>query len=190
MTHAPTRAALASVAARHLRPVVGPAGTFTDLPTTTPAPPPARTAGQATAHSAVPPSPQRPRGSTGRRVTEGLLIDDGLRVSLDERTVTVGSRILELTFLEFELLAHLLLHPRQVFTRRQLMETVWGYPEAGGGRTVDVHMARLRGKLGSRHRERLATVRRVGYKYVPHDMTVLPSRIPQPRAGGDTGRLL
>ncbi|WP_435839054.1 winged helix-turn-helix domain-containing protein [Streptodolium elevatio] len=156
MTHAPTRAALASVAERRLRPLAGPPG-------------------------AVAASPQRPRGSSGRRVTEGELVDDGLRVSLDERTVAVGSSTLELTFLEFELLAHLLLHPRQVFSRRQLMETVWGYPEAGGGRTVDVHIARLRRKLGARHRDRLATVRRVGYKYVPHDMIVLPSRIPQPR---------
>ncbi|WP_436771469.1 winged helix-turn-helix domain-containing protein [Yinghuangia sp. YIM S09857] len=154
MTHAPTRAALASVAAPRLRPLDGPPG---------------------------PVPPQRPRGSSGRRITEGELVDDELRVSLDERTVSVGSCILELTFLEFELLAHLLLHPRQVFSRRQLMETVWGYPEAGGGRTVDVHIARLRRKLGARHRDRLATVRRVGYKYVPHDMTVLPSRIPQPR---------
>lgn len=130
-----------------------------------------------------------PHGHRGtiaqRRQPDGVLVDDGLRVNLDERTTTVGADTLELTFLEFELLTHLLLHPRQVFTRRQLMETVWGYPEAGGGRTVDVHIARLRRKLGPRHRFRLATVRRVGYKYMPTDPTAHPSRLlgPHPLAG-------
>jgi DNA-binding response OmpR family regulator len=125
--------------------------------------------------------PRGHRGSTAHRSTEGVLVDDGLRVCLEERTTSVGIRTLDLTFLEFELLAYLLLHPKQVFTRRQLMETVWGYPEAGGGRTVDVHIARLRRKLGARHRYRLATVRRVGYKYVPHDLTHHPVRLPGPR---------
>lgn len=98
---------------------------------------------------------------------DAVLEDDGLRLDLAGRTATVDDRTLRLTFLEFSLLAHLLANPRRVFTRRQLMETVWGYPDTGEGRTVDVHVARLRRKVGIRHRRRLATVHRVGYKYLP-----------------------
>ncbi len=116
-----------------------------------------------------------------RAASRGTLADDGLRIDLDDRTIMVGDRVLDLTYLEFELLAYLVLHPRQVFTRRQLMERVWGYPEIGGGRTVDVHVARLRRKLGARHRGRLATVRRVGYKYEPHDLATTRRFIPQAR---------
>lgn len=96
-----------------------------------------------------------------------VLEDDGLRLDLAGRTATVDDRILRLTFLEFGLLAHLLGNPRRVFTRRQLMDAVWGYPDAGEGRTVDVHVARLRRKIGGRHKRRLSTVHRVGYKYLP-----------------------
>ncbi|WP_436791101.1 winged helix-turn-helix domain-containing protein [Yinghuangia sp. YIM S10712] len=127
----------------------------------------------------------RPHGHRRRHhrgTSPGLLVDDGLRIDLDQRTITVGETALDLTYLEFELLAYLLLHPRQVFTRRQLMETVWGYPEIGGGRTVDVHVARLRRKLGARHRRRLTTVRRVGYKYEPHDLSAARRFAPQARS--------
>ncbi|WP_436777482.1 winged helix-turn-helix domain-containing protein [Yinghuangia sp. YIM S09857] len=96
-----------------------------------------------------------------------VLEDDGLHLDLAGRTATVDDRILQLTFLEFGLLAHLLGNPRRVFTRRQLMDAVWGYPDSGEGRTVDVHVARLRRKVGGRHRRRLSTVHRVGYKYLP-----------------------
>jgi DNA-binding response OmpR family regulator len=58
-------------------------------------------------------------------------------------------------------------HPNRVHTRDQLVTTVWGYGHVGDGRTVDVHIARLRRKLGAEHREVIRTVRRVGYKYVP-----------------------
>jgi DNA-binding response OmpR family regulator len=54
-----------------------------------------------------------------------------------------------------------------VHTRDQLVTTVWGYGHVGDGRTVDVHVARLRRKLGAAHRSSIVTVRRVGYKYVP-----------------------
>lgn len=96
-----------------------------------------------------------------------VLEDDGLRLDLAGRTATVDDRVLHLTFLEFGLLAHLLGNPRRVFTRRQLMDAVWGYPDSGEGRTVDVHVARLRSKVGPRHKRRLSTVHRVGYKYLP-----------------------
>ena len=74
---------------------------------------------------------------------------------------------LDLTYLEFELLAHLVAHPHRVHSRASLVSSVWGYDYPGDGRTVDVHIARLRRKLGGERRESIVTVRRVGYKYVP-----------------------
>ncbi|MEV4502841.1 winged helix-turn-helix domain-containing protein [Streptomyces klenkii] len=90
-------------------------------------------------------------------------------VSIDpeQRTASVAGRRLDLTYLEFELLAHLVAHPHRVHTRDQLVTTVWGYGHVGDGRTVDVHVARLRRKMGAEHRASIVTVRRVGYKYAP-----------------------
>ncbi|GAB2740854.1 winged helix-turn-helix domain-containing protein [Streptomyces bullii] len=93
--------------------------------------------------------------------------DPLIRVDTAQRTAEVAGRALDLTYLEFELLAHLVTHPGRVHTRDQLVGTVWGYGHVGDGRTVDVHIARLRRKLGAEHRESIRTVRRVGYKYVP-----------------------
>ncbi|MFE0138539.1 winged helix-turn-helix domain-containing protein [Streptomyces sp. NPDC059037] len=84
-----------------------------------------------------------------------------------QRAAQVDGRPLDLTYLEFELLAHLVAHPHRVHTRDQLVTTVWGYGHVGDGRTVDVHIARLRRKLGAEHRTTIQTVRRVGYKYAP-----------------------
>ncbi|MEU2748821.1 winged helix-turn-helix domain-containing protein [Streptomyces collinus] len=90
-----------------------------------------------------------------------------IRVDTVQRTARVAGQPLDLTYLEFELLAHLVAHPNRVHTRDQLVGTVWGYGHVGDGRTVDVHIARLRRKLGAEHRDSIRTVRRVGYKYVP-----------------------
>ncbi|ELP62002.1 winged helix-turn-helix domain-containing protein [Streptomyces turgidiscabies] len=90
-----------------------------------------------------------------------------VRVADVQRTAEVDGRPLDLTYLEFELLAHLVAHPGRVHTRDQLVTTVWGYGHVGDGRTVDVHIARLRRKLGAEHRQAIQTVRRVGYKYTP-----------------------
>ncbi|MEU5124123.1 winged helix-turn-helix domain-containing protein [Streptomyces asoensis] len=90
-----------------------------------------------------------------------------VRVDAVQRTAAVDGRRLDLTYLEFELLAHLVAHPNRVHTRDQLVTTVWGYGHVGDGRTVDVHIARLRRKLGAQHRQAIQTVRRVGYKYTP-----------------------
>lgn len=84
-----------------------------------------------------------------------------------QRTAVVDGQPMDLTYLEFELLAHLVAHPHRVHTRDQLVTTVWGYGHVGDGRTVDVHVARLRRKLGAEHRRTIQTVRRVGYKYTP-----------------------
>nr|BFD85213.1 winged helix-turn-helix domain-containing protein [Streptomyces sp. Xyl84] len=93
--------------------------------------------------------------------------DPLVRVDPVRRVARVDGRELDLTYLEFELLAHLVAHPHRVHTRDQLVTTVWGYGHVGDGRTVDVHVARLRRKLGAEHRGAIRTVRRVGYKYVP-----------------------
>ncbi|PJJ01553.1 transcriptional regulator [Streptomyces sp. 2333.5] len=93
--------------------------------------------------------------------------DEIVRIDPERRTAQVQGRPLDLTYLEFELLAHLVAHPHRVHTRDQLVTTVWGYGHVGDGRTVDVHVARLRRKLGAAHRSSIVTVRRVGYKYVP-----------------------
>ncbi|MEU9621430.1 MULTISPECIES: winged helix-turn-helix domain-containing protein [unclassified Streptomyces] len=90
-----------------------------------------------------------------------------VRIDPVQRTAAVDGNTLDLTFLEFELLAHLVAHPHRVHTRDQLVTTVWGYGHVGDGRTVDVHIARLRRKLGAEHRRSIQTVRRVGYKYAP-----------------------
>jgi hypothetical protein len=93
--------------------------------------------------------------------------DAPVRIDGERRTAIVDGRLLDLTYLEFELLAHLVAHPHRVHSRDQLVTTVWGYGHVGDGRTVDVHIARLRRKLGAGHRDSIVTVRRVGYKYTP-----------------------
>ncbi|MER6129347.1 winged helix-turn-helix domain-containing protein [Streptomyces sp. NPDC001795] len=92
---------------------------------------------------------------------------DAVRIDPARHVAEVDGRELDLTYLEFALLAHLVLHPHQVHSRDQLVAGIWGYDHIGDGRTVDVHIARLRRKLGAAHRHRIVTVRRVGYKYVP-----------------------
>ena len=67
--------------------------------------------------------------------------------------------------MEYELLKFLITHPRRVFSREALLSRVWGYDFFGGVRTVDVHVRRVRAKLGSAHADKLATVRRVGYRF-------------------------
>ncbi len=88
-------------------------------------------------------------------------------LTVDEPTYTarLRGRALELTFKEFELLKFLAQHPGRVFSRGQLLQEVWGYDYFGGTRTVDVHVRRLRAKLGSEHETLIGTVRGVGYKF-------------------------
>jgi DNA-binding response OmpR family regulator len=76
----------------------------------------------------------------------------------------VGGRALDLTFKEFELLRFLASHPGRVFTRPALLREVWGYDFYGGTRTVDVHIRRLRAKLGPEFEPLVETVRGVGYR--------------------------
>ncbi len=89
-------------------------------------------------------------------------------LSIDEATYTarIRNRVLDLTYKEFELLKYLAQHPGRVFTRAQLLQEVWGYDYFGGTRTVDVHVRRLRAKLGTEHETLVGTVRNVGYRFV------------------------
>jgi len=89
-------------------------------------------------------------------------------VFVDDATYTakVGGRTLDLTFKEFELLKYLAQHPGRVFSRQQLLQEVWGYDYFGGTRTVDVHVRRLRAKLGPENETLIGTVRNVGYRFV------------------------
>ncbi|MCQ4046373.1 winged helix-turn-helix domain-containing protein [Streptantibioticus rubrisoli] len=98
----------------------------------------------------------------------------GLTVDTERRVASIDGRVLKLTYLEFELLAHLVAHPRRVHSRDQLIAAVWNQPAVGGTRTVDVHIARLRGKLGAAHRQLISTVRQVGYRYTPAPASPLP----------------
>jgi DNA-binding response OmpR family regulator len=115
----------------------------------------------------------RVRLAIGRRA--GRLADaapDEIRsgdLTIDEATYSarLRGRILDLTFKEFELLKFLAQHPGRVFTRAQLLQEVWGYDYFGGTRTVDVHVRRLRAKLGAEYEALIGTVRNVGYRFVP-----------------------
>ena len=89
-------------------------------------------------------------------------------VVVDDATYTakLSGRPLDLTFKEFELLKFLAQHPGRVFSRQQLLQEVWGYDYFGGTRTVDVHVRRLRAKLGPENETLIGTVRNVGYRFV------------------------
>jgi len=88
-------------------------------------------------------------------------------VAIDENTYTakIKGTSLDLTFKEFELLKYLAQHPGRVFTRAQLLQEIWGYDYFGGTRTVDVHIRRLRSKLGPEFESIIGTVRNVGYRF-------------------------
>jgi DNA-binding response OmpR family regulator len=109
-------------------------------------------------------------------------------VTIDEVSyqAKANGRILDLTFKEFELLRFLAGHPQRVFTREQLLSEVWGYDYFGGTRTVDVHVRRLRAKLGEME-SLIGTVRNVGYRFTVAEqsdevknMEGAPSKAPRP----------
>jgi len=114
----------------------------------------------------------RLRLAIGRQASTVPLAPDEIRsgeLSIDEATYTarLRARVLDLTFKEFELLKFLAQHPGRVFSRAHLLQEVWGYDYFGGTRTVDVHVRRLRAKLGAEHEALIGTVRNVGYRFVP-----------------------
>ena len=96
--------------------------------------------------------------SPGRISASGVVIDEA------SYSVKIHDRPLNLTYKDFELLRFLVTHPARVFTREQLLSEVWGYDYFGGTRTVDVHVRRLRAKLGDME-QLIGTVRNVGYRF-------------------------
>jgi len=124
-------------------------------------------------HSAGPAEVEaRLRLAIGRRTLAAAQLPDEIRSSglvVNEATYSarMNGRSLDLTFKEFELLKFLAQHPGRVFSRAQLLQEVWGYDYFGGTRTVDVHVRRLRAKLGAENEALIGTVRNVGYRFVP-----------------------
>ena len=88
-----------------------------------------------------------------------------LLLNLETYQATIAKRPLDLTYMEYELLKFLAQNPGKVFTREILLSRVWGYEYYGGARTVDVHIRRLRAKLGEEYANLIATVRSVGYRF-------------------------
>ena len=95
---------------------------------------------------------------------EATVVLGPLAINTDTYQVTVAGRVLDLTYKEFELLRYLVQRPGRVFTRSALLHEVWGYDFYGGTRTVDVHVRRLRAKLGPEHEGLIQTLRGVGYR--------------------------
>jgi DNA-binding response OmpR family regulator len=98
------------------------------------------------------------------QVEDGAVVRAGsLELNLETYQVTIDGRVVGFAYMEYELLKFLLMHPGRVFSREALLRRVWGYDYYGGARTVDVHVRRLRAKLGQEHAARIKTVRSVGY---------------------------
>ena len=105
--------------------------------------------------------------SSHQPITASALSHSGVSIDESSYQASVGGRALDLTYKEFELLRYLVANPGRVYTREQLLSEVWGYDYFGGTRTVDVHVRRLRAKLGD-HESVIGTVRNVGYRFAPN----------------------
>lgn len=104
--------------------------------------------------------------TSGEATTRAELVEYGdLVLNLETYQATIAKRPLDLTYMEYELLKFLAQNPGKVFTREILLSRVWGYEYYGGARTVDVHIRRLRAKLGEEYAGLIATVRSVGYRF-------------------------
>jgi DNA-binding response OmpR family regulator len=102
---------------------------------------------------------------SGRGLRPDMIEYGPLVLNLETYQAAVAGRVLDLTYMEYELLRFLASHPAKVFTRETLLSRVWGYEYYGGARTVDVHIRRLRAKLGEEHAHLIHTVRSVGYRF-------------------------
>jgi len=101
---------------------------------------------------------------SGRSAAPDLVRYQSLTLNLETYQALLGDRVLDLTYMEYELLRFFVTHPARVHTREVLLNRVWGYAYYGGARTVDVHVRRLRAKLGEEHASWIQTVRSVGYR--------------------------
>jgi DNA-binding response OmpR family regulator len=120
------------------------------------------------------PGELRARIARARRRLKGVADDDAVRVgtleiNLATYQVAVDGRPIDFTYMEYELLKFLATHPGRVFSREALLSRVWGFDYYGGARTVDVHVRRVRAKLGTEHAGRIKTVRSVGYRFDGED---------------------
>ncbi len=102
---------------------------------------------------------------TGRGLAKEVIEYGPLSINLETYQASIGGRSLDLTYMEYQLLTFLASHPGRVFNRETLLSRVWGYEYYGGARTVDVHIRRLRAKLGDQHESLIETVRSVGYRF-------------------------
>jgi len=101
----------------------------------------------------------------GRGDVRTIISYGPLTLEPDTYQATINGEPLDLTYMEYELLKFLASHPGKVFSRETLLSRVWGYEYYGGARTVDVHIRRLRAKLGEAHELLIHTVRSVGYRF-------------------------
>ncbi len=102
---------------------------------------------------------------SGRGLMPEIIEYGPLILNLETYQATISSRIMDLTYMEYELLKFLASRPGKVFSRETLLSRVWGYEYYGGARTVDVHIRRLRAKLGEQQESLIQTVRSVGYRF-------------------------
>lgn len=102
---------------------------------------------------------------TGRGTRPEIVEYGDLMLNLETYQAALSDRPLDLTYMEYELLKFFATRPGKVFTREQLLSRVWGYEYYGGARTVDVHVRRLRAKLGEERANWIQTVRSVGYRF-------------------------
>ncbi len=116
-------------------------------------------------------------GIADRSVTaeDGQIHSGDLIVDTNGYTASLRGQPIDLAYKEFELLKYLVQHPGRVFTRAQLLQEVWGYDYYGGTRTVDVHIRRLRAKLGGEYEHVIGTVRNVGYRFDPPEEAAVKS---------------
>lgn len=109
---------------------------------------------------------RRPLLARGRESMERIEVGE-LLIDIRGYEASVKGERLDLTYQEFKLLKFLASHPGRAFTREQLLARVWGYDFFGGSRTVDIHVRRIRAKVGHPYAGCLRTIRNVGYKWVP-----------------------
>lgn len=122
----------------------------------------------------------RIRLAMGRRSAEQVssrISTSGITIDESSYSAKVHGKPLDLTYKEFQLLHFFATHPSRVFTREQLLSEVWGYDYFGGTRTVDVHVRRLRAKLGDLE-QLIGTVRNVGYRFNVYEDDQPPAPAP------------
>jgi DNA-binding response OmpR family regulator len=119
-------------------------------------------------------------GRVSKEAVSSRIQTSGITIDESSYSAKVHGRPLDLTYKEFQLLHFFATHPSRVFTREQLLSEVWGYDYFGGTRTVDVHVRRLRAKLGDLE-QLIGTVRNVGYRFNVYEDEPVP-------AGGESAQ--